>query len=576
MTDYPRLTTQLIFQFLKTRPEFLEYIKKAHETKPVTEGTFNPDARIVKVVRRDQRALPKPAYEDIYCIDEADLIPMDSCLTPKDLTDADIALVANQPPATDIIEVTYYERRYGRDTAYFASKQDMVLIDTDNSIDDFNVAAGEGNWRKAYYILHALENHDTTEAGPWGTSVIECTINEGGLELFKAILRGADTAAVLCEGTQGSNVLHTIAEKGYTDFLQSLISIKPDLVRTMANRIDDFHRLPLHVAIINGNNDLAETLTTYTDLGMFWQPENHGYTMLMDAVSKENTRLVELLLGKVQPDPDSVIENLLAIDEALRERLIKARDNRGNTVMDAAGGASDYRIIELVYEALVSMGLALEKSSSLGYTLFNLLIHNRNREAIHQLVKRPDFDPKLFTIPDTYGQSPLLWAANYGLHDVCELLYPTYADSGLLLARSKFGSTALAAAAKNNYSSIVELLIQDPVVCAELVGIADNNGNSPLHWAACHGCVESCRILYDRMSTEQICMRTREDGYTALHIAVRYCHPEMFCFLLSNKEKGQALIKATDTQGRTALQLANEHYAGMVEMLTNAIQALEQ
>lgn len=594
MTDYPHLTTQLIFQFLKTRPEFLEYIKASEtdpdqQAKPRDKSSFNPNARIVRVIPREQLADPK----DIYYVDEADLVPMDSWLSQTDLTDADVALVSGiKSAASDIIEVVYYERGYGRAGFYFASSADMVLSQgDDDDAHEFALAASAGEYQKAFVLLNVLDQEAFTEEGPYGLPLIQCAVNEGGLGLFETMLKGISTEAILCKGSDGSNVLHTIADKGYMAFLQSLITIRPELVRTMANATDSSHRLPLHVAIINSNTEMAEALITHTDLTRFWAPDGSYYeTMLLDAIIKQNVRLVELLLGKVQADPDDRLESLLAVDAAITERLVKARDYsirdfRGNSIHIAANYKS-YRIIELVYEALVSVGAVLEPITGNRYTFFNLLIQNSNTEAIHQLVKRPDFDPRLLTIADAYDQTPLHWAAGHGLHDVCELLYETYVTSDLLLKRSKHGATALALAVA--HSSIVDLFTRDPKVHTELIGIRNNFGYSPLHLAAQHGCVESCRILYDRMSTEQICLktkkyqhtgldswRTKKYGHTALHVAVIDNHLEVFPILLQDCDKSRALVGILDSNGKTALQLAEEHSPEMHKHLLEGAYALE-
>ncbi len=71
--------------------------------------------------------------------------------------------------------------------------------------------------------------------------------------------------------------------------------------------------------------------------------------------------------------------------------------------------------------------------------------------------------------------------------------------------------------------------VKDLISLGASLVLADNEGWTPLHWAAFHGCPETARALVAAFSTEELpqglSLRTK-DGFTALELAEGRGHPE--------------------------------------------------
>lgn len=218
-----------------------------HTDQPRDWVNFDPKTKVIRVVECSKRYV-RYESQDIYCIAKADLIPIDR----EDLT-----------PSEDIIQVVPYEHRYDTTVAYFASKKDMILTNVLTSAQAFCNAVDSEQYGIAFYLLCVLNDEAfTSEFNAYGDTLVQCCVNSP--KLLEAVLRKVDTDAVLLCGNNRANLLHTIVMRGDTESIHTLITIRPDLMDTLANMRDSHDRLPIHDAEYV-SDELTEILFPYTD-----------------------------------------------------------------------------------------------------------------------------------------------------------------------------------------------------------------------------------------------------------------------------------------------------------------------
>ena len=196
-------------------------------------------------------------------------------------------------------------------------------------------------------------------------------------------------------------------------------------------------------------------------------------------------------------------------------------------------------------------------------------------------------NPDLVFSKDTNGWTPLHMAAYEGHKDVAELLLANKAEVN---AKDNSGVTPLHLAAGNRpqgrggipagqqsrgqrqgqhrqdafalggvggHKSVAELLLANK---AE-VNAKDDNGKTPLHWAASAGSKDVAELL---LANKAEVNAKENHGRTPLHLAAAEGHKDMAELLLANK----AEVNAKDNHGDTPLHLAvSQGHKDVAELL---------
>lgn len=111
-------------------------------------------------------------------------------------------------------------------------------------------------------------------------------------------------------------------------------------------------------------------------------------------------------------------------------------------------------------------------------------------------------------VPDASSRTPLQWACALGYDDVTKVLLRAGADDANV---DEFGATALHYAVQKSNIGCAKALLAGKKGSI----VADNDGRTPLIWAAMNGDAASCSLLASRD-----CLRHQDcDGRTALHCA---------------------------------------------------------
>jgi len=148
---------------------------------------------------------------------------------------------------------------------------------------------------------------------------------------------------------------------------------------------------------------------------------------------------------------------------------------------------------------------------------------------------------------DGQGQTALHWAAVRGAVPVSELLLR--AGARLDRADSR-GYTPCHVAAQYGHAPV---LFHYAVRWDANLDVLDGDGRTPLHWAAYKGFADALRLL---LMLDGESLRADSEGCTPLHWAAIKGNAEAL-YLLA-QAGGAAALAATDSQGATAAQLAQE------------------
>ncbi|KFK33845.1 hypothetical protein AALP_AA5G067400 [Arabis alpina] len=217
-------------------------------------------------------------------------------------------------------------------------------------------------------------------------------------------------------------------------------------------------------------------------------------------------------------------------------------------------------------------------------------------EKLHRLV---DSDGCSLSLPDGLGYYALQWAALNSRTAVAQYIIE---HGGDVNARDHTGQTALHWSAVRGAIQVAELLLQEGarVDAADMNGyqpthvaaqygqtaffchivskwnadldVPDNDGRSPLHWAAYKGYADSIRLL---LFLDAYRGRQDKEGCTPLHWAAIRGNLEACTVLVQAGKKEDLMI--TDNTGLTPAQLAAEkNHRQVAFFLGNARRLLEK
>ncbi|XP_014509577.1 probable protein S-acyltransferase 23 isoform X2 [Vigna radiata var. radiata] len=182
------------------------------------------------------------------------------------------------------------------------------------------------------------------------------------------------------------------------------------------------------------------------------------------------------------------------------------------------------------------------------------------------------------SVPDVSGYYALQWASLNNFHDIAHYLIQHGADVN---AKDSMQQTALHWAAVRGSTAAADVLVENgaQIGAADINGyravhvaaqygqtsflnhivvkyhadfdVPDNDGRSPLHWAAYKGFADTIRLLLFRDACQG---RQDKDGCTPLHWAALRGHAEACAVLVHAGTKEELMVK--DNAGHTPVQLA--------------------
>ncbi|KAL0384364.1 UNVERIFIED_CONTAM: putative protein S-acyltransferase 23 [Sesamum radiatum] len=213
-----------------------------------------------------------------------------------------------------------------------------------------------------------------------------------------------------------------------------------------------------------------------------------------------------------------------------------------------------------------------------------------------KLRKFVEHDGVSLSQPDGNGYYPLQWAALNNFADIVQYIIE---HGGEVNAKDNAGQTALHWAAVRGSIAAADVLLQNgarveaadvngyrPVHVAAQYGqtgflnyivakyhadfdVPDNDGRSPLHWAAYKGFADTIRLLLFRDASQG---RQDKEGCTPLHWAALRGNVEACSVLAHAGSKEELMVK--DKAGKTPVELASDKgHRHIALFLSNALRA---
>jgi len=301
------------------------------------------------------------------------------------------------------------------------------------------------------------------------------------------------------------DVLHAAAGAGHVKTLQLLVGYK-DLLETR----DVYNRTPLLCASFNGHSEACELLL---DAGANPKAKDEfGFNAMHEACKKGMANLVrrlvvhrELLEDMISPLHGAAIYGHSEVCEILLKagaNVLAIDEQTGSNVLHAAVGSGKVEVVRL-------------------FLSHRQLIDARNKA----------------------GFTPLLYAAQSGHKEICDLLLKSGANPQAIIESSL--NNALHLAALSGKSATVECFAK----YRELREAKNKNHKTPLLEAASDGHREACEILLKAGDNP---LTVDNLGHNCLHLAAGYGKKEVVELLSKDKK----LLDTVNNEGSTALSLA--------------------
>ncbi|KAL8136967.1 hypothetical protein V2J09_002968 [Rumex salicifolius] len=224
--------------------------------------------------------------------------------------------------------------------------------------------------------------------------------------------------------------------------------------------------------------------------------------------------------------------------------------------------AAAYGDMEKLHRLVESEGCSVSEPDSTGYHALQWAALN-NRTAAAQYIIEHGGDVNAI---DRTGQTALHWSAVRGAIQVAELLLQ---EGSHLDAADVYGYQATHVAAQYGQTAYLYHVVTKWNADAD---VPDNEGRTPLHWAAYKGFADCIRLL---LFLDAYRGRQDKEGCTPLHWAAIKGNLEA-CTVLVQAGKKEDLI-ATDNTGLTPAQLAaDKNHRQVAFFLGNARRLLER
>ncbi|CAL5400457.1 unnamed protein product [Camellia sinensis] len=253
---------------------------------------------------------------------------------------------------------------------------------------------------------------------------------------------------------------------------------------------------------------------------------------------------------------------------------IESRDRESAAAAVAAGGGEDESLRNDVYTAaaygdleklqrLVECeGCSVSEPDGLGYYALQWAALN-NRTAAAQYIIEHGGD---VNASDLTGQTALHWSAVRGAIQVAELLLQ---EGARVRAADMYGYQTTHVAAQYGQTAFLYHIVTkwnaDP-------DVPDNDGRSPLHWAAYKGFADCIRLL---LFLDAYRGRQDKEGCTPLHWAAIRGNLEACTVLVQAGKKEDLMV--TDNTGLTPAQLASDkNHRQVAFFLGNARRLLDR
>ena len=356
----------------------------------------------------------------------------------------------------------------------------------------------------------------------WKLSPVMHAILKGSAQEVNVALRNASTngnrlsGAAIFEHTPGeieevdaraANVFHYAAWRGDKAVFEELLKHLGGRWSYLSYyRFDVDGLLPLHYAILKGNNEVASLLV------------NVSYVSTMDPKIEANPGVFQSVLG----NPLQSGNKRVPVDEKeiQPEDKMAAWRRHGLTPLHLAVITGNLRAVQM-------------------------LMTPAKRDRSDMFGESRVF---LANGPDSMGNTPLLYAVSHGQVEIAKFLlqakeFPQETANSLMKNHS--GVSAFRLAVRNNLPAFIDLMI------GANTKIGQDELNEAVLFASAGGNAEALQALLIGGATA---FAADSSGLTPLHVAALKGTPEIVKILLAMKEK--PIVNATTISGHTPLHFA--------------------
>ncbi|KAM6281654.1 inversin isoform 2-T2 [Porphyrio hochstetteri] len=372
--------------------------------------------------------------------------------------------------------------------------------------------------------------------------------------------------------------LHLAAQKGNYRFMKLLLARRGNW---MQKDLEDM--TPLHLTTRHKSPKCLALLLKHMAPGEVDTQDRNKQTALHWSAYYNNPEHVKLLIkhdsnigipdieGKIplhwaanNKDPSAIHTVKCILEAAPTESLLNWQDYEGRTPLHFAVADGNVAVVDVLtsYE-----GCNVTSYDNLFRTPLHWAALLGHAQIVHLLLERNKFG----TIPsDSQGATPLHYAAQSNFAETVEvfLKHPSVKDDSDLEGRTSF----MWAAGKGSDDVIRTMLALKLDIDINMtdkyagtggarVDLVDQDGHSPLHWAALGGNADVCQILIENKINPNV-----QDyaGRTPLQCAAYGGYINCMVVLLENN----ADPNIQDKEGRTALHwLCNNGYLDAIKLL---------
>lgn len=214
---------------------------------------------------------------------------------------------------------------------------------------------------------------------------------------------------------------------------------------------------------------------------------------------------------------------------------INVEDDKGRTALMMAAMEGFANVVEL----LIDRRADASKQDYKGRNALHYAASANRLEVIDVLLDKAAID---VNSGDEFGDTALIFAAQYGLEDMVDKLLARGANPTLL---NEEGSTALSSAAPSGYTSMAAKLLDH----GEDINSVSVNGTTALYWAVSGGYEDTIQFLLTRGAKPDL---AGKKGITPLHYTAFYGTESTMRLLLDKTEE----INPRDFSGWTPLHVA--------------------
>ncbi len=388
--------------------------------------------------------------------------------------------------------------------------------------EELRSAIREGSYQDALDFISSMDKDAVGEPDNYGQTALHWAALSDNEELCKVLIEKMDPEAI-CFQTYESRqtALHFATREGSKKFIKLLMESK--FAQQLAETKDKDSQTPLHCAVIARNLEVIQLLISNTEVtkelvkavdsagqtalhwaaglgdlkicealyshsksaGVFVNPiktKDHEYTVLHLAVHAKQAKIVHLFTDTLKKG----------------KGLVGVVDRYGQTPLHWAAWMDCYEICEILYNKMTrkQIQIAMDPKER-NQTALHFAVQKKSQKIVELLLTRNDVAKRLAGLQDKYGQTALHWAAGLGDLKICENLYNKMTPKQIQIAMDpkERNQTALHIAVQAKDEKMVKILISNPAVRKQLIGIIDHDKNTALDLAKKLELVEIEKLL---------------------------------------------------------------------------------